>query len=437
MLKKSSICILLFIFILSNSFASEHKDWALVDSNPFMHSWEINVIEKQWIDVNNDFDFTAISFKLKDKSHIPSLKFVTTSGDTISLKEDEHYLGREEDYPAKTNLLIFDHLQTGGTLYSGTYSGSIKMYQLNAAENLPDEPMPGSSGFKKDSPCSPPEKIPQEDWRDGLPEPTGTVLLTQVKHLIVHHSAGSNFNFDYRNTVRNIYLDHTQINGWSDIGYNYLIAADGSVFSGRDGRGTYEDHNTQGAHFCAKNSATMGICMIGTFTDTLPSDSAYQRLIKLAAWKLDMENITAFDSTLHPPSDPNAYYLDAISGHRDGCATECPGTLFYAEFQLLRDDIQDYLNNCQLSHIFKTDKEFNRFSLYPVPANSLLHLEWFKPLSDIKIRIFDLNGKVHHVQIDEKSEKHQTLLINQLKSGIYFLEVNTGNHTEKLSFIKK
>lgn len=48
---------------------------------------------------------------------------------------------------------------------------------------------------------------------------------------------------------------HTRDRGWSDIGYHFVIAPDGSVALGRD-------VNKTGAHVRGHNTGTIGICMI-------------------------------------------------------------------------------------------------------------------------------------------------------------------------------
>ena len=116
---------------------------------------------------------------------------------------------------------------------------------------------------KKTDPCEQPDAIDQSVWRDGLPDPKTGRIAVSVKHCIIHHSAGSNNLNDFTQAVRSIYLYHLQINGWDDIGYNYLIDPNGVIYKGRDPLELEEQDNTQGAHFCSKNSGTMGVCLIG------------------------------------------------------------------------------------------------------------------------------------------------------------------------------
>lgn len=180
--------------------------------------------------------------------------------------------------------------------------------------------------------------IPQSEWRAGLPDPNYTRTATNVKHVVVHHSAGSNTNTNYTQVVRDIYLYHTQINGWSDIGYNYLVAQDGSIYNGRD-PGSLEQDDVLGAHFCGSNSTTMGICMLGNYESVQLSSSNYSSLIDIIIWKLDHEELTPYVKNQHALGN-----FDAIVGHRDGCSTLCPGENVYNRLAEIKIDVMNKLN---------------------------------------------------------------------------------------------
>jgi N-acetylmuramoyl-L-alanine amidase len=67
-------------------------------------------------------------------------------------------------------------------------------------------------------------------------------------------------------------------NNWDDIGYNFLVGGDGLVYEGRG-------WTKLGAHAYGSNSVSIGICFIGTFTNTLPTVAARntaQALIRCA-----------------------------------------------------------------------------------------------------------------------------------------------------------
>ena len=53
---------------------------------------------------------------------------------------------------------------------------------------------------------------------------------------------------------------HVKGNGWSDIGYHYVIRRDGSIETGRDLK-------KDGAHAKGYNKDTIGICLVGGVND--------------------------------------------------------------------------------------------------------------------------------------------------------------------------
>lgn len=127
---------------------------------------------------------------------------------------------------------------------------------------------------------------------DGIVgEKTWTKLKSQIKktsrkidNIILHCSAtpeGKDF------TVEQIRQWHKN-NGWSDIGYHYVIYRDGTVHNGRD-------INKIGAHTSGHNTGSIGICYIGG-TDAnstkIPKDTRTpeqkQSLVKLVNKLLEL-----------------------------------------------------------------------------------------------------------------------------------------------------
>lgn len=161
-----------------------------------------------------------------------------------------------------------------------------------------------------------------------------TVEYTTPSHLIVHHSAGANSSSDWPAVVRAIWDYHVNVRGWDDIGYNWLIDPQGTLYIGRA-------DNVRGAHFCGFNSNTMGCCMMGTYTTTLPTVESRETLIGLLAWKSVQMNIDPLASSYHSSSSK---ILDHIAGHRQGCSTECPGSQFYASFSNVRNEVQAFID---------------------------------------------------------------------------------------------
>ncbi len=165
------------------------------------------------------------------------------------------------------------------------------------------------------------------------PEPANT----NVTHLIVHHSAGTNTSSDWSAIVRSIWNFHVNTNGWSDIGYNYLVDPNGVLYEGRG-------NNILGAHFCGQNLNTMGVCVLGNFTSSTPTDQAIGGLVNLLAWKACDVDADPLAQSYHAGSGMTLHH---VSGHRDGCATACPGDAFYPTLPAVRQQIVDEIEACK------------------------------------------------------------------------------------------
>jgi hypothetical protein len=111
---------------------------------------------------------------------------------------------------------------------------------------------PIAKRLNKNDGCAKPDMVLGSTWRQGLNPPVVGRTATEVKHIVVHHSAGSNSLNDWQEAVRAIYIYHTESNGWDDIGYNFLIDPNGVVYEGRESQGVADIDNIKGAHFCGK-----------------------------------------------------------------------------------------------------------------------------------------------------------------------------------------
>ncbi len=165
---------------------------------------------------------------------------------------------------------------------------------------------------------------------------------TTVTHLIVHHTDGANDATDWPAVVRSIWVLHVQVNGWNDIGYNYLIDPNGVIYEGRAG-----GDGVLGAHFSCVNSGTMGVAMLGTYSSVPLPAAAAGALRVLLAWQAAKWNLDPTGKQLHAAS---GLILDTISGHRDAnlspaaCGpTECPGNGAYTELAALRTEVSSLM----------------------------------------------------------------------------------------------
>ncbi|MBI1764252.1 MAG: N-acetylmuramoyl-L-alanine amidase [Acidobacteria bacterium] len=187
-----------------------------------------------------------------------------------------------------------------------------------------------------------PPVVTRTEWGcpDGQITTHGTLSYTTVTHLIVHHTATGNTvaNSDWPAVMRSIWNFHIFSNGWADIGYNYLVDPNGVIYEGRAG-----GDNVLGAHFSGVNAGTLGVSMIGTFTDVTPSEQALNSLRRLLAWKADQRGIDPTSKSRHAAS---GLELNNISGHRDGPgSTECPGDALYPLLPSLRESVKALLTS--------------------------------------------------------------------------------------------
>lgn len=183
-------------------------------------------------------------------------------------------------------------------------------------------------------PCPQPGFEGRDDWcPSGTCPPDATPVSTNPTHLIIHHAAGTNTSNDWAAVVRAIWDFHTGVNGWDDVGYNWLIDPNGVLYEGRG-------DDRLGAHFCGTNGATMGVCMLGDYTNITPTDEAKATLAHLMAWKSCDIGVDPLATAFHSGS---GLELMRISGHRDGCATACPGDAFYPQLPEVRDAVVDFI----------------------------------------------------------------------------------------------
>jgi hypothetical protein len=159
-----------------------------------------------------------------------------------------------------------------------------------------------------------------------------------VRMTFVHHTATPS-RYSCRDSaayVRGIYAFHVKGNKWSDIGYNFLVDRCGRVFEGRFGGITKA---VIGAHTLGFNTNSTGIAMIGTYEGAPPPAAAMAGLSRLIAWRLDIAHVNpagiAWMTNRGSPSyrPGRLVRFRAVSGHRNGFPTSCPGAALYARLR--------------------------------------------------------------------------------------------------------
>lgn len=119
---------------------------------------------------------------------------------------------------------------------------------------------------------------------------------SKTDYIVVHHSGSAN------SAAQQINEWHKN-NGWSGIGYHFVVQKDGTIYEGRP-------LNTLGAHCIGFNSNSIGVCFEGNFNSEKPTDKQIYSGRELLSYL------------------QGKYSTAKIVGHRDLYSTECPGKNF-------------------------------------------------------------------------------------------------------------
>ncbi len=441
-MNKSKIILFLFLVLSTTlSVAQEGEIRTLEQNDIFYKAIEFEVKANTfYTHIDPDFRASSISFETSLSNTLQRAYVLLGGTQKFLLRKDIHNTQALEDKASRaghqsTELYIAPGAFQFFSFFSGDLSGTMRVNLLYAPplENDPKKTESKKKVSLKD--CSvKPVSIDQSVWRQGLPDPKGSPVQTSVKHLILHHAAGSNSETNYTAVVRNYYLLHTQTNNWDDIGYNFLVAQDGTIYDGRDGRELMEDDNVLGAHMCARNTQTMGICLLGNYdvNGVFPTDTSLASIEKLLVWKLHKEHLNPLDSLPHP----SAGMLGTIAGHKEGCAagyTKCPGDNYFAMINGgMKERVNDSLMNCEALG-YTRDLSSELISIYPNPTDDYFSLRGLV-LTKAYIQIINTQGRVLKKLTFDSLDEGQQIETRSLPAGIYVVWIHSdqGNYSYRL-----
>ncbi|MFE1231388.1 N-acetylmuramoyl-L-alanine amidase [Streptomyces sp. NPDC058745] len=208
----------------------------------------------------------------------------------------------------------------------------------------PSVPGPASTAPK-------PTIVTRAQWggqaiEDKTPEPAQYLIGGKIKAIFVHHTTSAAYECSASASVVRSILDyHVDVEEWRDIGYNFLVDKCGTIFEGRKGG---IDQPVLGAHTYGWNSESTSVAVLGDYTNQAASSAALVSASRVAAYKLGQYGV-----------DPNGtaqltagvtqtnffgqtftlnqvYPFAAISGHRNGFNTQCPGNMLYPQLPTIR-----------------------------------------------------------------------------------------------------
>ncbi len=393
----------------------------------------------QRIQQNINFEFTAIALKSKMIQDFSDFAIISEE-DTLYFTNDTHS-PESSDYSYSSLI----HLNAETSVLNMLFpvgSEKIELVLINGI-NDSDTDQNEKRIEEKINNCELPNLIPQSEWRSGLNPPNYSRSFTTTRNMIVHHSAGSNNATNYTQVVRDIYILHTQENGWSDIGYNYLVAPNGVLYAGRDPAEGEQD-KVLGAHFCGANGGTMGVCLLGNFDLKDATEATYTTLKQLFSWKGFKDELSVQSQNPHPLNNN----LGVIAGHRDGCGTQCPGNYVYARLTGIRSAVAESIAQCNgeeeeddpVVELPIEEDSLQRFAIYPNPVGTSFELNVVIDQADRKtlknLYVFDAYGRnVKWERLQYQTDQITILLPKTLKTGMYFLYIVRGNTRFHRKFI--
>ncbi|POX55398.1 N-acetylmuramoyl-L-alanine amidase [Streptomyces sp. Ru71] len=226
-------------------------------------------------------------------------------------------------------------------------------------ETPPTTPGPASTAPQ-------PTVVTRAEWgADESISPEEPIYLPNgntIKAAFVHHTADAN-PYDCSESaaiVRGIYTYHVKTNGWRDIGYNFLVDKCGTLFEGRKGG---IDQPVYGAHTYGWNSQSTSVTFLGDYNQASPSDAALVSASRIIAYKLGQYGVDpAGKATLNSGATQTNYFgtsytqgqdytFNAVSGHRDGYNTECPGNLLYGQLGTIRGYASGSVQNLSITSV--------------------------------------------------------------------------------------
>lgn len=124
-----------------------------------------------------------------------------------------------------------------------------------------------------------------------------------IERIVIHDAgcplSGARCNGDSADpisVIQSIYRNHAVTRGWGDIGYHYIIDRRGVIYEGRYGgngvRGAHVYDNKNCRNF---NVGTIGIVLLGNYTNTQPPEAAQTALAKLVGWLSATNGLDPFD----------------------------------------------------------------------------------------------------------------------------------------------
>jgi len=164
----------------------------------------------------------------------------------------------------------------------------------------------------------------------GLFQWKGVDVLNRPEKIIIHHSFTEDTLLKDYNAIKRY---HTEVKGWSDIGYHWVLENVAGRLHWIPGR----DEKREGAHTIGMNDKSIGICVVGNFDKEVPSDEIYKEVAKKCKKLMQKYNLS----------------VDDIEPHRKYAGYKtCPGKNFdidkvkeYIQYKTIKTDVAPFIKD--------------------------------------------------------------------------------------------
>ncbi len=171
-----------------------------------------------------------------------------------------------------------------------------------------------------------PEIISRSVW-GAKPPKNSLASLPNPKRITIHHTVTDTLlptatQATEASRMREIQRQHQNNNGWSDIGYHYIIMPSGRIYEGRP-------NGKKGAH--DKFNDGFGVAFDGSFqiAGSKITDAQFNAAVALCTQLCKTIGIpdptTKVPTSVQRVGEPSPQSLPRIIGHRDRINTDCPG----------------------------------------------------------------------------------------------------------------
>ncbi|MEM9416356.1 MAG: peptidoglycan recognition family protein [Planctomycetota bacterium] len=161
------------------------------------------------------------------------------------------------------------------------------------------------------------QAIARARWSTDGPVLADINPMNGIQKITIHHEGSRAVDFTAFNTTAQhldkIRKSHVNNNGWSDIGYHYIVDRAGRVWEGRATR-------YQGAHVGRNNENNLGVMALGNFDRQSPTQ----------------QQLNALFDTVKKLKQQHRIPRASVKSHQEIRPTACPGRNLQRHMDALR-----------------------------------------------------------------------------------------------------